>query len=115
VQRWKALWEIYTVLHKLLQCGSLPQGAVLQELLSLAAVVQGFFSPLLKYVITEALPPSLMGSALASREPLVKLASFGSIGHRGSFQQRLTEATPVAHLLPKPCHANPMHTGGILI
>jgi len=65
----------------------------------------GFF-PLLKYVITEALPPSLIGLALASSRPILELTGIGSIRHGGSFSQFLTEATPIAPLLPKPCHAN---------
>jgi len=43
------------------------------------------FFPLLKYVITEALPPSLMGCALASSGYVLRPAGTGSIGHRGSF------------------------------
>ena len=54
------------------------------SLLSSAAVAQGFF-PLLKYVITEALPPSLMGSALVSGGSIFEPAGIGSIGHGGSF------------------------------
>ncbi|KAK4810648.1 hypothetical protein QYF61_007385 [Mycteria americana] len=57
-----------------------------------AAVVQQFL-PLLKYVITEALPPSLMGSALASSGSVLEPAG---IGHGGNFWHLLTEATPVA-------------------
>jgi len=59
-----------------------------------------FFSPLLKYVITEGLPPPLMGSALAS----------SPVGHGGSFWHLLKAATPAAPppLLPKPCHTNPV-------
>ncbi|XP_049649850.1 uncharacterized protein LOC126035357 [Accipiter gentilis] len=62
------------------------------------------FFPLLKYVIPEALPPSLIGSALASGGSFLELAGTGSIGHVGSFWRLLTEATQ----LPKPCHANPI-------
>jgi len=36
-------------------------------------------------------------------------SSVGSVGHRGSFWHLLTEATPVAPLLLKPCRANPVH------
>ena len=43
------------------------------------------FSPLLKYVIPEALPPSLMSSALASGGSVLEPAGIGSVGHRGSF------------------------------
>ncbi|KAK4822652.1 hypothetical protein QYF61_018604 [Mycteria americana] len=45
-----------------------------------------------------------MGSALASNEPILKLARTGPIGHGGSFWHLLIEATPAAHLLAKPCH-----------
>ena len=65
-----------------------------------------FFFPLLKHVIPEALPLSLMGSALASSRSILELAGIGSVRHGGSFWQVLTEATPLAPLLPKPCHAN---------
>jgi len=44
--------------------------------------------PHLKYVLTEALPLSLMGSALASGGSVLELAGIGSVGHgdmRGSF------------------------------
>jgi len=66
----------------------------------------GFF-PLLRYVITEALPPSLMGLALASTRSILEPAGTGSTRHGGSFSQLLTEATPIAPLLPKPRHSNP--------
>jgi len=74
----------------------------------LSALAQQVFFPILKYVITEALPLSLMGSALASSRSILEPARTGSVGHGGSFSQFLTEATPVAPLLPKPCHANPI-------
>jgi len=51
---------------------------------SLAAAVQHFFS-LLKYVVTEVLPPSLIGSTLASSGSALELAVTGFIGRRGSF------------------------------
>jgi len=38
----------------------------------------------------------------------------GSVGHRGSFWQLLTEATPVASLPPEPCHSNPTQAGSML-
>ena len=66
-----------------------------------------FFLPLLKYVITEALPPSLIGLALASSGFVLEPSGTGSIGHGGSFSQLLTEAAPMAPWLPKPCLANP--------
>ncbi|PKU27356.1 hypothetical protein llap_22340 [Limosa lapponica baueri] len=46
------------------------------------AVAQKLF-PLLKYVITEMLPPSLIGSALAEGGSVLELA--GSIEYKGSF------------------------------
>jgi len=55
------------------------------------------------------LPPLLMGSALASGVSVLEPAGIESVGHRGSLYQLLTEATPVAPLLPKPWHANPIH------
>ena len=64
------------------------------------------FFPLLKYVIPEVLPPLLMGSALASGAFVLEPAGTGFIKHGGSFSQLLTEATPIAPLLPKSCHAN---------
>ena len=64
---------------------------------------------LLKCIILEVLPPTLMGSALASGGSTFEPAGIGSVGHRGRFWQLLTEATPVAPPLPKPCHANPVH------
>jgi len=67
------------------------------------------FFLLLKYVISEVQPLSLFGLALASSRSVFELASTGSVGHRGSFQQLLTETTLVAPLLPKSCHANPQH------
>jgi len=66
-----------------------------------------FFLPFLKYVITEVLPPLLIGLALASSRSVLELAGTGFIRHGGSFSQLLTEATPAVPLLPKPCHANP--------
>jgi len=67
---------------------------------------QFFFLLLLNYVITEALPPSLIGLALASGRPIFEPASTGFIRHGGS-SQLLTEATPIAPSLSKPCHGNP--------
>jgi len=68
------------------------------------------FFPLLKYVIPEALPLSLIGLALASSGSVFELAGAGFIRHEGSFLQLLTEATPIAPLLPKPCHTNPIQS-----
>ncbi|KAK4810884.1 hypothetical protein QYF61_013292 [Mycteria americana] len=60
-----------------------------------AAVVQQFF-PLLKYVITEALPPLLIVSALASGGSILEPSRTGSVQHGGSFWCLLTEASPAA-------------------
>jgi len=65
--------------------------------------------PLVKYVITEALPPLLIGLALASGGSILEPVGIGSIRYGRSLSQLLTEATPTASLLPKPCHANPHH------
>ena len=43
------------------------------------------FLPLLKYIITEALPPSLIGMALNSSGSVLELAGIGSAKYRGSF------------------------------
>jgi len=68
------------------------------------------FFPLLNYVTTEVLPPSLMGLTLASSTSVLEPAGIGSIRHRGSFSQLLTEATSTAPpALPKPGHTNPIH------
>jgi len=45
----------------------------------------------------------LIGSALASGGSILEAAGTDFIGHGGSFSQLLTEATPAAPLLPKPC------------
>jgi len=54
------------------------------------------------------LPLSLIGMALASSGSVLELAGADSVRHGESVSQLLTEATPVAPLLPKPCHANPI-------
>jgi len=72
-------------------------------------MVSGRFFPFLKYVVTEALPSSLMGMALVSGRSVLKLAGIGSIRHGGSFSQLLTEATAVGLLLQKTFHPNPIH------
>jgi len=46
--------------------------------------------------MTEALPLSLVGSALTSGRSISERADIGSMRCRGSFWQLLTEATPVA-------------------
>jgi len=66
-----------------------------------------FFLPLLNYVIPEVLPPLLTGLALASSTSVLEPAGTGFIRPGRSFSQLLTEATPTAPPLPKPCHANP--------
>jgi len=67
-----------------------------------------FFLPF-KYFITEVLPLLLVGLALASGGSVLEPAGVGSSGLRESFWQLLTEATPVAPLLPTPWHVNPVH------
>ena len=74
---------------------------------SLPFLLQRYFLPFLKYVITEALPLSLIVLTLGSGGSVLEPASTGFIKHRGSFLQLLTEATPIAPLLPKHCHTNP--------
>jgi len=69
--------------------------------------LQFFFLPLLKYVIPEALPLSLIGLTLPSGGSVLESAGTGFIRHGGSFSQLLTEATPIAPLLQKPCCENP--------
>jgi len=59
------------------------------------ALMQFFFS-LLKYITPEVLPSSLMDLVLASSGSSFELAGTGSIGHRGSFWQLLTETICVA-------------------
>ena len=49
-----------------------------------------------------------MGSALAGGGSISEPAGIGSVRHRGSFWQLLTEATPAAPPLPKPCHTDPI-------
>jgi len=71
------------------------------------AISPQVFFHLLKHVMTEVLPPLLIGLALASGGSTLVPAGTGFSRHRGSFWQLLTEATPIAPQLPKPCHANP--------
>jgi len=52
-----------------------------------------FFLPLLKSVITEAPPPSLIGLVLASSRSILEPAGPGFIRHGESFSQLPTEAT----------------------
>jgi len=66
-----------------------------------------FFLPLLKSVITEVLPLSLIGLALASCESILEPAGTGFIRHGGSFSQLLMEANTIAPPLQNPCHSNP--------
>jgi len=66
-----------------------------------------FLLLLLKHVIPEALPPSLVGLTFASGGSVLEPTGPGFIRHGGSFSQLLTEATPIARLLPKLYHVNP--------
>ena len=52
------------------------------------AVSLQFFLPLLNHVIPEALPPLLIGLALASNGSILELAGTGFIRHGGSFSQK---------------------------
>jgi len=54
-----------------------------------------------------------MRPALASGGSVLEPAGIGYIGHRGRFQQLLTEATSVDPPLPKTCHANPVQIGNL--
>jgi len=67
----------------------------------------GIFLPLLKYVITEALPPLLIALALASGRSILEPAGTGFIRHGGSFSQLLHRSHPYRPPLPKHCHTNP--------
>jgi len=58
------------------------------------AQVWGFFC-LFNYIIPEALPPLLMGSALPSGGSILEPGGTGSVSHGGNFWQFLTEASPV--------------------
>jgi len=58
--------------------------------------LQFFCLPLLKYVITEVLPPLPIVLPLASGGSILEVAGTGFIRHGGSFLQFLTEATPIA-------------------
>jgi len=69
-------------------------------LLSLHCHFTTCFFPLLKYIITETLTPSLIGLALASSGSVLEPAGIGCMRHAGSFSQLLTEATLIAPLLP---------------
>lgn len=55
----------------------------------------GFNFPLVKYVIPEALPQPLVGSAMASSWSVLESAGIDPAGHRGNFQQLLTDSTAV--------------------
>ncbi|KAK4806369.1 hypothetical protein QYF61_016228 [Mycteria americana] len=68
----------------------------------LAAVAQHFF-PLLKYVIPEALPSPLMGSALSNGRSILELAGTGSVGHERSLWHLLTEV-PLVPSSPRYQH-----------
>jgi len=68
----------------------------------------GFFS-LLKYVIAEALPPLLVGLALASGRCVLEPAGLGSVGDGGSFWHRVREANPVPPCTTKTLPRKP-HT-----
>jgi len=81
----------------------------LTPLSSLPFHCSSFFFLLLKYIIPKALPLSLIGLALSRGRSILEPDGSGFIRHGGSFSQLLTEATPIAPLLPKLCHTNPQH------
>jgi len=80
--------------------------------LSSLPVFCSFFFPFL-HMLPEVLPPSLIGLALASGGSVLEPAGTGFTRPGGSFLQLLTEATPMAPPLPKPCHANPHQRGNL--
>lgn len=55
--------------------------------------------PLLKFIITDMLPPSIMYSALASDGSILEAAVIDSIRYGGSFYQLFTEVNPLAPML----------------
>lgn len=64
-------------------------------------------SPLLKSVIPEAAPPSLVvGSALASTRSVLAAEGIGFIRHGGTFWKLLTADTSAAPLLLGSCHSS---------
>lgn len=69
-----------------------------------------FFPALiLKHVIPEVLPQSLMYLALASGRYVLEPAGIVSIGHGGSFSQKTPLPCSPYHLLSAAYHAKPMH------
>lgn len=66
------------------------------------------FYPFL-HVFTEAPLASLIDSALARSGSVAKLAGNRLCLAQGSPLPLLTETTPAASPLPKPCHVNPIH------
>ena len=63
---------------------------------SLLTAVPQQVLPLLKYVIPEALPPSLLGLLLGSGRSILEPPGTGSVRHGGSFLQLLIESIPIA-------------------
>lgn len=58
-------------------------------------------TPPLKYILTEVLSLPLMDSFLATGVSILELLGIGTLGHRGSFQQLLTEdMAKIPHLSP---------------
>jgi len=77
----------------------------------LTAIPQQVF-PLLKYV-PEALPLSVMGSALARSGSILELAGIGSYQTRVKLLAASHRSHTYSLPLPKCCHANPQHRSKI--
>lgn len=76
--------------------------------------LQGF---LLKYIITETLPPSLMGSTLDNGGSVLKVTGTDSVKHEGKLWCLVTEAPPATSLssqLPKSHHINQIQRLSVL-
>lgn len=62
----------------------------------------------LKHIFTEAPSAVLLGSALSSGGSVSELARASCVWHEGGPWQLLTDATPAASPLPKPCRVDPI-------
>ena len=68
------------------------------SLLSPDAAAAQQFSPLLKYVIPEALPPSLMGSARAGSGAILEPPGTASVAHGGEASGSFSQKPPLQPL-----------------